>query len=134
MNIGGVRSNFVDWESFLDSNSPDSLALCETNLDDSINYGNFSVRGFLFLIWKDSSTHIHGLTVYGKEGLPFAWDLSLENSAGCYLCFQLALLHWVSYFFFLYWSPSSALCTVFDSISSNIDDRFFYLKWPYSDG
>ena len=28
-----------------------------------------------------------------KEGLPFARDLSLENSADSYLCFQLALLH-----------------------------------------
>ena len=28
----------------------------------------------------------------------------------------------MSYFFFLYQSPSSALCTVFDSISSNIDE------------
>ena len=39
-----------------------------------------------------------------------------------FLCFRLALLHSVSYFFFLYRSPSSALCTVFDSISSNIDE------------
>ena len=57
-----------------------------------------------------------------KEGLPFAWDLSLENSADSYLCFWLALLHSVSYFFFLCRSPSSALCMVFDSISSSIDD------------
>ena len=28
----------------------------------------------------------------------------------------------MSYFFFLYQSPPSALCTVFDSISSNIDE------------
>ena len=28
----------------------------------------------------------------------------------------------MSYFFFLYQSPSSLLCTVFDSISSNIDE------------
>ena len=63
---------------------------------------------------------MHGLAVYMKEGLPFARDLSLENSADSYLCFWLALLHSVSYFFFLYWSPFSALCTVFDSISSNI--------------
>ena len=28
----------------------------------------------------------------------------------------------MSYFFFLYQSPSSSLCTVFDSISSNIDE------------
>ena len=49
---------------------------------------------------------MHGLTVYVKEGLPFARDLSLENSADSYLCFRLALLHSVS----------------FDSISSNIDE------------
>ena len=65
---------------------------------------------------------MHGLAVYVKEGLPFARDLSLENSADSYLCFRLALLHSVSYFFFLYRSPSSSLCTVFDSILSNIDE------------
>ena len=65
---------------------------------------------------------MHGLTVYVKEGLPLAWDQSLEKSADSYLCFRLALLHSVSYFFFLYQSPSSSLCTVFDSISSNIDE------------
>ena len=118
----GPHSNFVDCESFLESNSPDILALCETNLDDSIDSGNFSVRGYLPLIRKDSSTHMHGLAVYVKEGLPFAWDLSLENSADSYLRFRLALLHSVSYLFFLYRSPSSALCEVFDSVSSNIDE------------
>ena len=56
-----------------------------------------------------------------NEGLPFARDLPLENSADSYLCFRLALRHSVSYFFFLYQSPSS-LCTVFYSISSNIDE------------
>ena len=65
---------------------------------------------------------MHGLAAYVKEGVSFARDLSLENSADSYLCFRLALLHSVSYFFFLYRSPSSALCTVFDSISSNIDE------------
>ena len=65
---------------------------------------------------------MHGLTVYVKEGLPFARDLSLENSAYSYLCFRLALLHSMSYFFFLYRSASSSLCTVFNSISSNIDE------------
>ena len=121
-NIWGLHSNFVDCESFLESNSLDILALCETNLDDLIDSGNFSVRGYLPLIWKDSSTYMHALAVHVKEGLLFAWELSLENSADSYLCFQLAFLHSVSYFFFLYLSPSSALCTVFDSISSNIDE------------
>ena len=163
-NIRGLRSNFVDCESFLESNSPDILALYETNLDDSIDSGNFSVRGYLPFIWKDSSTHMHGLAVYFKEQLPFAWDLSLENSADSYLCFRLALLHSMSYFFFLYHSLSSILCMVFYSISSNIDeilsinssavfvfrdlnvhhkdsltysggaDRSGKLKWFYSDG
>ena len=121
-NIQGLRSNFVDCESFLESSSPDILALCETNLDDSIDSGNFSVRVYLPLIRKDSSTHMHRLAVYVKEGLPFARDLSLENSADSYLCFRLALLHSLSYFFFLYRPPSLSLWAVFASISSNIDE------------
>ena len=64
---------------------------------------------------------MHDLAVYVKEGISFARDLSLENSASSYLCFRQALLHSVSYFFFLYQSPSSSLYTVFDSISCNID-------------
>ena len=95
-NIWDLRSNFVDCESFLQSNSPDFLALCETNLDGSIGSGNFFVRGYLPLILKDSSTHMHGLVVYVREGLPFAQDSSLENSADSYLCFWLDLLHSVS--------------------------------------
>ena len=35
----------------------------------------------------DSVTYMHGLAVYLKEGLPFAWDLSLKNSTDSYLCF-----------------------------------------------
>ena len=80
-NIQGLHLNFVDFKSLLESNSPDILVLSETDLDDSVDSGNFSVRGYLPLIWKNSSTHMHGPTVYVKEGLPFARDLSLENSA-----------------------------------------------------
>ena len=80
------------------------------------------MRGYLPLIRKDSSTYMHGLAVYVKEGFPFEQDLPLENSADSYLFVQLALLHLMSYFFFLYRSPSSSLCTVLDSISSNIDE------------
>ena len=69
----------MDCESFLESNSPDILALCKTNVDDSVDSGNFSVRGYLPLVRKDSTTHMYGLAVCLKEGLPFAWDLSLED-------------------------------------------------------
>ena len=101
-NIRGLRSNFVDCESIVESNTPDILALCETNLNDSIDSGNFSVRCYLPLIRKYSGTHMHGLAVYVNKGLPFARDLSLENSADSYVCLQLALLLSMSYFFFLY--------------------------------
>ena len=43
------------------------------------------LRGYLPLIRKDSGILLHGLAVYVKEGLPFARDLSLENSADSYL-------------------------------------------------
>ena len=116
MNIQGLRPNFVECEFFLESNSPDILALFETNLDDSNFSGNFSVRGYLSLIWKKYITHAWSC-VYVKEGLPFARDLSLENSVYSYLCFQLALLHSVSYVFSLY-----RFLPVFDHISSNVDE------------
>ena len=83
-------------------------------MDDSIDFGNFSVRGYLLLIRKDSITRKHSLAVYAKEGLTKTqWILT---------CFLLALLHSVPHFFFLYQSPSLSLCTVFDSISSNIEE------------
>ena len=91
-NIQGLRSNFTECESFLESNSPEIFALCETNLDDSLDSGNLSLRGSLPLIREDSVTHMHGPAVYVKEGVPFARDLSLDNSADSYLCFRLALL------------------------------------------
>ena len=83
---------------------------------DSIDFGSFSVRGNLPLIRKDFITQMHGLAVYLKEGLPFARDVSVESSVDSYLRFPLALLHSASYFFL----PSSLLCIVFDSTSSNI--------------
>ena len=49
-NIRTLRSNFVECESFLESDSSDIFALCETNLDDSIDSGNFYVRGCFLLI------------------------------------------------------------------------------------
>ena len=87
-----------------------------------IDSGNFSMSGYLSLIRKDSDTHMHDVTVYVKKGLPFSRDLSQEKSADSYLCLRVALLHSLSYFFFLYQSPFSSLCMVFDSISFNIDE------------
>ena len=91
-NIRGLRSNFVDCESFLELDPPDILTLYETNLDN-LDSGKFSARGYPPLIRKDSITHMHDLLVYVKEGLPFARDLYLENTADSYS---------VSYFFLYY--------------------------------
>ena len=48
-NIQGLCLN-VNCEFFVESNSPEILALCETNLDDSNDSGNFSLRGYLPVI------------------------------------------------------------------------------------
>ena len=81
---------------------------------------------------------MYGLAVYVKEGFSFAKDLSIENSADFYLCFQLALLHSVPFFFSLYQSPALLLFTVFDSVSSNTDEVLSInpsKDWPtYSGG
>ena len=74
MNVCSLHLNFVECQSFLESNSPAILAVCETNLDDSIDSGNFSVMGYLPLIQKNSITYMNGLAVYLKEGLIFVWD------------------------------------------------------------
>ena len=60
--------------------SPDILALCEINMEDSIDSGNLSVRGYLPLIRKESTTYMYDLEVYMEEGLLFAQVLSIENS------------------------------------------------------
>ena len=45
-----------------------------------------------------------------------------RNLWGSYLCFRLTLLQSMSHFFFINRSPSLSLCTVFDSILSNVDE------------
>ena len=56
--------------------SANSFSFSEINSEtnDSIDSGNFSVRGYLPLIWKDCGTCIHGLAAYVKEGLLLAGD------------------------------------------------------------
>ena len=49
-NFRGFSLNFVQRDSFLESNFPDTLTICETNLNDSIDSGNFLVKGYLPLI------------------------------------------------------------------------------------
>ena len=74
-NIPGLCSYFVWCESFLESSSPGNIVLSETKLENGSGSSNFMTRVYLPLIQKDSVTHIYGLAVYVKEGLPFAQHL-----------------------------------------------------------
>ena len=56
------------------------LALCETNLDDSIHADNFSWTDYFPLIRKYSIIHMHGFTIYVKEGIPLAQWFSLLSA------------------------------------------------------
>ena len=120
MNIQGLRLNSVDCESFLESNSPDILALYETNLDEWIDSGNFSVRGYLPLIQKDSSTHPLSCSLY--EGRTSFCTGFISRKLCRFLLFLIGFTSLSVLLFFLYQSPSLSLCTVFDYISSNIDE------------
>ena len=122
-NICGLPLNFAECESFLESNSPDILALCKTNLDDC-------------WFWQFS---FDSLSSFNAKGFyySYAWSCSLcqERTSFCmgliseklwiltYVFDWLYLLH-SSVFFLFYRSPSSYLCMVFDSVSSNIDEVF----------
>ena len=59
-----------------------------------IHSGNFPVTrgGYLLLIRKDSVTHMHGLAVHEKNELPFARDVSLENSADSFFIFATSFI------------------------------------------
>ena len=93
-------------------NFPTRIPGCDSN--------NIFVSCYLPLIWKNFVAHAC-LAVSVTEGLPFALDLSIEKCASSYLCFQLALIHLVSYLFVLYLSPSLSWCMVFD-VSAKINE------------
>ena len=96
-------------------NSPDILALCETNLDDSIDSGNFSARDYLALIRKDSSSHMHGFPDYVNEGLNYSGLtilvelINLVNSVIIFL-FQMTILRWLT-FLDLFISSDASICS-----------------------
>ena len=86
-----LHSNSPGCTSFLESNFLDILVLCETF---STRSSNFSLQGYLPLIWKDSMTLCIVLQLF--EEANSKRDLSLENSEDSYLRFRLALLHLTS--------------------------------------
>ena len=149
MNICGLHSNFVKTGSSVESKSPVILTLCETNLDDSIDSGNFSVTDYLPLIWKDSITHMHVLAVYVKEGLPFVQDLSLEKLYRFLLLFLtgfttlivlLLFLQSITFFSFMhgFWYKDFNIdhknWLTYSGGTDRAGKLCYNLEWPYSDG
>ena len=121
MSIRRFRSNFADCESLLESNSPDILAVCETNLVTQLIL-EISQWGIIFLLSERIPPVICMVSQFMWRKDFLLHGTYLLKTLQILICFWLPLLHSVSYFFFLYRSPSWSLSTVFDSISSNIDE------------
>ena len=119
INVWGSHSNCVGCKFFLKSNAPDILALRETNLRDSIDFSNFSVRSYLPLIRKDSLTN--GLAVYVKDRLPVCMGLICRKFCGFLFKFLTAFTSFRVLPLFLYQSSFSSLCKVLYAISSSTD-------------
>ena len=102
--------NFVECESFLESNS---------NLNDSIDSSNFSVRGYLpkefCYSYAWSCSLYEGRVFFFCTGLIFRKNYRFQH------IFSTGFTSFSSYFFFLNQSPSMSLCMVFDAISCSIN-------------
>ena len=118
--IWGPHSNFVEYQSFLESNSLDILTLCETNLNYPIDSGNFFVMGYPPLIQKDSIKLMHGLAVYVKS-TSFCTELISRTLCGFLRMFSAGFSSFIVLFLFPWSITSFSLCLVFDCISCNID-------------
>ena len=97
--IRGFHSNFVGYESSLESSSP-FLLFDETDLDYSIDSGNLYERGYRPLIQKDSVTHMHDLAVCVKETISLLRGLSVRNSVDIYLYFLFYAFSFIDHLHF----------------------------------
>ena len=68
--------------------TPGIRALCETDLNDLVDSGNFSVRDYLSLIRKDSTTHIHGLRILCEGNTSFCTGRISRKFYGFLLMFS----------------------------------------------
>ena len=111
-NIWGLCFNFIGCESFLEWNSWHFCCIW-----DKLGWLNWFWE---FLCGWSSSFNLK------RFCYSYVWSCSLckgkTSFLDSYLCFWMALIHSVSYFFFHYGSSSFSLCTCFDAIWSNIDE------------
>ena len=60
---------FLEWSCAVVITTVPRRHRCDTNLEDSIDSSNFSVRHYFTVIKKDCVTRMYSLVVYVKEGL-----------------------------------------------------------------
>ena len=94
-NVGGLRSDFVECESFLESSFPDILTLYETHLDDSIDYGNYSFNP------KGSRYSIYGLASLSEGRASFCTGRIFKKICGFLLMFSTGFTSFSVLLFFL---------------------------------
>ena len=117
-NVRGLRSNYADICHFLQTRSPDLLALSETRLDASIPSGEFTPDGYT--MHRLDNAPCHGLALYAKPHLPLFRLGDFEDHQFEFLVFLAPLESRTLVLFFLYRSPSSN-CELLDVISDKID-------------
>ena len=104
-NIMPFCLNFLDCESFLESNSPDILALCETDLVCETNYVSQLILA-MTLWWLPSfnlkENYLPLICSLCERGVSFFMELIFEKLYE-FVCFWLDLLYSVSNFFFFCW-------------------------------
>ena len=80
-------------------------------MNGSIDSGNFSVRGYLSLIQKDSVIHMHGLAVYVKNSADF-YVFDWLHFIQCLISFSLVIT------FFIFMHEFNAISSIIDKILS----------------
>ena len=100
-NIWGLHSNFVDCESFLESDSSDIIAVCETNMDDSTD--SFNLKEFYYwYAWSRSlcegrTSFWPGLVTQKLYGFLLTFSTGF-TSLSVLLLFPL----WITFFVFMH--------------------------------
>ena len=120
--IWGLPSNFVECESFLESNSPCIFVLCETNLDDSLDSGKFSEGFSSFNLKRFYYSYTWSCFLCKRRTSFYCTGINSRK-----LCWFLLLFSTGFTSFGVFSSSSSTNhflhhYAVFDSISSNIDE------------
>ena len=117
-NIRGLRSNFTELTQFLNTESPDLLAVSETRLASDIQSSEVTPDGYV--LHRLDKAPCHGLALFAKPSLPLVRLSEYEDSRFEFLPFIAHLEKSTLLLFFLYRSPS-ATSEVFDVISDKID-------------